>query len=169
GGAASVPELREKVCSLSDAFPACHMFVGVETGRMIVAARGRRDRCRFRDDQPAVRCTLSIILELRVARNAGPRLSPQAAHRRHDNAMLKRNLPDLHGCKEFHLNVCAHQDSLFVRGLRWKREVKETRVPHAQARDASLVSDVDLTAGDHCLPAMTPPSTGRMTPVMKLA
>jgi len=56
-----------------------------------------------------------------------------------------------------------------VRGLRWKREVKETLVPRAQARDASLVSDVDLIAGDHCLPAMTPPSTGRMTPVMKLA
>jgi hypothetical protein len=47
--------------------------------------------------------------------------------------------------------------------------MKKMPVPHAQARDASLQSDADLTAGDHCLPAMMPPSTGRMTPVMKLA
>jgi hypothetical protein len=32
-----------------------------------------------------------------------------------------------------------------------------------------LMSDVDLITSDHCLPAMMPPSTGRMTPVMKLA
>ena len=41
--------------------------------------------------------------------------------------------------------------------------------PRGQAREGSLMSDVDLVTSDHCLPAMMPPSTGRMTPVMKLA
>lgn len=42
-------------------------------------------------------------------------------------------------------------------------------IPRGQARDGSLMSDVELIGSDHCLPAMMPPSTGRMTPVMKLA
>jgi hypothetical protein len=39
----------------------------------------------------------------------------------------------------------------------------------AEVWDASLISDADPTVGVHCRPAMTPPSTGRTTPVMKLA
>jgi hypothetical protein len=39
----------------------------------------------------------------------------------------------------------------------------------AEVWDASLMSDADLIVGDYCRPAMTPPSTGRTTPVMKLA
>jgi hypothetical protein len=79
--AAGMPKLGEKVCVLGvncirDAFPARHLLVGVETRRMIVASRGRRDRCCFRDDQPAVRRTLRIIFELQVARNARPWLRP---------------------------------------------------------------------------------------------
>ena len=32
-------------------------------------------------------------------RYAGPRLGSQAAHRRHNNAMLERSRPDLRGCE----------------------------------------------------------------------
>jgi hypothetical protein len=92
--AAGVPKLGEEVCALGvncirDASPARHVVVGVETGRMIVASRGRRDRCRFRDDQPAVRRTLRVIFALQVARNARPWLRPQPAHRRHGDTVFQ--------------------------------------------------------------------------------
>jgi hypothetical protein len=78
---AGVPKLGEEVCALGvnyirDAFPGRHMVVGVETGRMVVTSRGRRDRCRFRDDQPAVGGSLRVIFALQVARNARPWLRP---------------------------------------------------------------------------------------------
>jgi hypothetical protein len=47
--------------------------------------------------------------------------------------------------------------------------VKGKLAPRGQAWDGSVMPAVDLVRRDHCLPAMMPPSTGRMTPVMKLA
>ena len=76
--AAGVPKLGEHVTALGvnrirDAAPSRLLLFGVKTRCVIVAARGRRDRCRFGDDKPAVGCALAVIFEHQVTRNAASR------------------------------------------------------------------------------------------------
>jgi len=59
----------------------------------------------LRENQATAGCTLTIIFEHEVARNASARLRPQTAHRRHHNAMLERKRPNLHGREQLLFNI----------------------------------------------------------------
>src|SRR4029077_5090916 len=99
--APSVPERSEYVAALGmdrirDAFPACHLLVVVESWCTFIATPRCRDRRRFRENYPAVRCTLPVIFELQIAWDAARPLRSKPTHRRHHDAMLECDRPDLY-------------------------------------------------------------------------
>ena len=98
--AAAVKDLGEHVAALGmdrirDAFPTHHLLVVVEARHPPAAAHRRRDRCRFGDDQPAVGGTLAVVLDVQVARHATRPVRSESTQRRHHDAVLELDRPEL--------------------------------------------------------------------------
>src|SRR4051812_24538387 len=116
GRAASMPELGEHVAAFGmhrvcDALPACALLVAINPRGAPVAPRRRRDGGRLREDEPAVRGTLTIVLLHQVARHTTRPLGTETAHGRHHDAMPERDCPDLHGGEELVASMRNHFDS----------------------------------------------------------
>src|SRR5262249_59968026 len=108
-----MPELGEYVAALgvdriSNTFPARHLLVAVEPRCTVVAPPGRRDRRRFREDQPAIGRTLAVVFDYQIARNSTRPVGSEPAHRRHHDAVLESDRPDLHGRKQLILSMRNH-------------------------------------------------------------
>src|SRR3984957_19718763 len=95
-----MPELDEHATALGmnrvcDALPARDLFVTVDSRRAPVAAAGRRDRRRLREDESAVRGALTIVLEVQITWHSARPLGAEAAQGGHHNAVFERDRADL--------------------------------------------------------------------------
>jgi hypothetical protein len=132
GRAASMPELGEHVAALGmhrvcDALPACDLLVAINPRSAPVSPRRRRDGGRLREDEPAIRSTLAIVLQHQVARHAARPLGTETAQGRHHDAMLERDRPDLHGGEELVASKRNHFDSPWGSGQRRRTRCRQTR------------------------------------------
>src|SRR5260370_3770246 len=131
-----MPELGEHVAAfgmppICGALAACDLLVTLNPRGAPVAPRRRRDGGRFREDEPAVRGTLTIVFQHQVARHTTRPLGTETAQGRHHDAMPERDCPDLHWGEELVAGMPNHFDSPWGTGRR-----RPTRCH--QARPVSL-------------------------------